>query len=84
MKAREAHVTGYIHNVYHKPDEFGPHGGVEAVLQGEEESIHDMLEYLREGSPMSRVDDMEYHYEDPAEIFEEFTVLKSQSFSPHE
>lgn len=81
MKARQLHVTGYIRNVYHKSDVHGPHGGVEAVLQGQEEAVKDMLEYLREGSPMSRVDVLNFHYEEPTEVFEDFVVLKSESFA---
>lgn len=84
MKARECHVTGYITNVYHDPHEFGPHGGVEGVLQGEEESVKDMIEFVREGSPLSRIDDVEVRYEDPSEIYEDFSIIKSKAFTHHD
>lgn len=80
LKAKECNVTGKVRNVYDNPDVFGPHGGVEMIIQGEEEAVKDMLDYIQEGSPISRVDDMEIRYEDPKEIFEDFTVVKSQSF----
>lgn len=83
MKARSAHVTGFIRNVYHKSDIHGPQGGIEAVLQGQEEALEDMLEYMREGSPASRVDSVEFHHEEPTEIFEDFEVLKSEAYTHH-
>lgn len=84
MKSRECKVTGYLGNVYHQPDEFGPHGGVEGVIQGEEEGVQDMLAFLHKGSPLSRVDDIQIRYEDPTEIYEDFTILKSRSFPRHD
>ena len=84
MKARECHVTGYVCNVFDKTHEFGPHGGVEGVIQGEEEAVNDMIEHLREGSPLSRVDDVEIRHEDASEIFEDFTILKSKSYPRHD
>lgn len=84
IKARECHITGVVRNVYNQPDVYGPHGGVEMIIQGEEESVKDMLEYIKEGSPISRVDDMEIRYEDPKEIYDDFTVFKSQSYHLYE
>ncbi len=84
MKAKECSVTGKIRNVYDKPDTFGPHGGVEMIIQGEEESVKDMIECIQEGSEISRVDDVEIRYEDPTEIYEDFAVFKSKSFNPYE
>lgn len=80
MKAKECSVTGYAQNVYNHPDIFGPHGGVEVVLQGEEESVKDMIDYMKEGSTLSRVDDIEIRFEDPKETFNEFFIKKSESY----
>ena len=74
-------LTGWIRNVYHKPEIFGPHGGVEMVLQGKEQDIQGAIEAIRQGSPFSRIDDIEIKHEDPTETFQEFTVLKSESFN---
>lgn len=84
IKARECGITGYVRNVYDKPEIFGPHGGTEMIIQGEEESLMDMLEYIKDGSEISRVDDIEIRYEDPTEIYEDLEVRKSKSFHPHE
>jgi len=41
-------VTGWVRNL--------PDGRVEAVLEGEADKVEKMIEWCREGSPMSRVD----------------------------
>lgn len=82
IKAKECGITGYVRNVYDKPEIYGPHGGTEMIIQGEEESIMDMIDHIKEGSEISRVDDIEIRYEDPTEIYEDLEVRKSQSFHP--
>ncbi|MGO9021735.1 MAG: acylphosphatase [Syntrophobacteraceae bacterium] len=44
-------VTGWVRNL--------PDGRVEAVLEGEADKVEKMIEWCREGSPMSRVDRVE-------------------------
>ena len=41
-------VTGWVRNL--------PDGRVEAVFEGEADKVEKMIEWCREGSPMSRVD----------------------------
>jgi acylphosphatase len=41
-------VTGWVRNL--------PDGRVEAVFEGEADKVEKMMEWCREGSPMSRVD----------------------------
>lgn len=48
-------VTGWVRNL--------PDGRVEAVFEGEADKVGKMIEWCREGSPMSRVDDIEVHDE---------------------
>lgn len=84
IKARECGVCGWVRNVYNHPDIFGPHGGVEMIIQGERSAVDDMIDYIKEGSPISRVDDIDIRHEDPKEIIEDFTVFKSHSYSHHE
>ena len=83
IQAKRCHVTGWARNVYNHPDIFGPHGGVEMVIQGEEESIKDMMTHIERGSTISRVDHVEIRLEEPSEIFQDFTILKSESFLHH-
>ena len=44
-------VTGWVRNL--------PDGRVEAVFEGEADKVQKMIEWCREGSPMSRVDRVE-------------------------
>lgn len=76
IQAKILGVKGWVRNVYDKPEVFGPYGGVETVIQGEEEKINQMIELLKKGPPVSRVDDVEIYWQDPKEIFEEFEIRK--------
>lgn len=81
MLAMKAGLNGWIRNVYNDPDRYGPHGGVEAVLQGSKEAIHDVIDDIKKGSEISRVDDIDVSYENPTETFHSFDVVKSEAFS---
>ncbi|MCS7093464.1 MAG: acylphosphatase [Patescibacteria group bacterium] len=76
IQAKMIGVTGWIRNIYDRPDIFGDNGGVEAVIQGEEEKVKRMIEVLKIGSPVSRVDEIEIHSQTPREIFEDFEIRK--------
>ena len=76
MMAREVGVGGWVRNVYDRPDIFGVNGGVEAVIQGEEEKVQKMLELLKKGPETAHVEEIEVFWEEPKEIFEEFEVRK--------
>lgn len=69
-------VTGWVRNEYHKPETFGPTGGVELLIQGEQEKLETMLELLKKGPPVSHVEDVEILPQEPTEIFEEFEIRK--------
>jgi acylphosphatase len=43
-------------------------GCVEAVFEGDEDSVEAMVEFCHEGSPAARVDDVEVEYEPPEDI----------------
>jgi acylphosphatase len=49
--AQRIGVSGWVRNL--------PDGRVEAVLEGEADKVEKMIEWCREGSPMSRVDTVE-------------------------
>lgn len=76
IQARIYSVSGWVKNSFDKPDVFGPGGGVEALLQGEESNVHKMLEVIKKGPPVSRVDDVEIFWQEPKEIFEGFEIKK--------
>lgn len=83
-QAKQCGITGWVRNVYNKPEIFGPHGGVEAVIQGEKEAVEDMIDALKEGSEISRVDDVDVRYQEPKDVLEDFTIFKSHSYNHHE
>jgi acylphosphatase len=65
-EARELGLTGWIRN---RPD-----GKVEAVFEGEEKAVEDMIDWCHKGSPSSRVDKVEVGWEAPIGEFKEFRV----------
>ncbi len=54
-KAREVGLKGWVKNLID--------GRVEAVFEGEEKNVEEMLRWCREGSPHSRVSEVEVHEE---------------------
>ena len=74
IQAKIFSVKGWVKNVYNREDIFGPGGGVEALLQGEKESIAQMVEAIKKGPPIARVDEVEAFEQDSIELFEEFKI----------
>lgn len=69
-------VSGWVKNVFDSPDVFGPGGGVEAVFQSEEEKLTKIIDVIKKGPPISRVDNVEIYWEEPKELFEGFEIRK--------
>lgn len=76
IQAKIVGVHGWVRNVYDRPDIFGINGGVEAIIQAEENKVNQMIDLLKKGQPVSRVEDVEILWEDPKEVFEEFEIRK--------
>jgi acylphosphatase len=76
IQAKILGVSGWVRNVYDKPEIFGVSGGVEAVIQGEQEKLEKMIELLKQGPPVSRVEDVEIFWQTPKENFDEFEIRK--------
>lgn len=76
IQAKSLGVFGWVRNVFEHPDKFGPGGGVEAVIQGDEAKVEDMLEKLKEGPPVSRVDDIEIYEQEARENLQGFEIRK--------
>lgn len=66
-RAIELGVTGWVKNI--------PDGRVEALLCGEEKSVHNMLEWLHQGSPSAEVSGVEV-LEHPLEQHSFFDILR--------
>ncbi|MBI3366674.1 acylphosphatase [Candidatus Roizmanbacteria bacterium] len=76
IQAKINSVSGWVKNTFNQPDIFGPGGGVEALFQGKEENINKMIEVIKKGPPVSRIDDVELFWQEPKEIFEGFEIEK--------
>ena len=50
-------IKGWVRNL--------PDGSVEAVFEGNEESIEEMIKWCHQGPPLARVDRVEINYEEP-------------------
>lgn len=74
IQAKQNNVTGWVRNAYHKEDVFGDGGGVEAVFQGPEFAVNAMIELMKKGSPVARVDDVEVYWQQPKETFTDFEI----------
>ena len=66
-EARDAGVTGWVRNL--------PDGRVEAVFEGEEESVRRMAGFCRRGPAVARVDDVAIIKEEYTGKFEGFFIL---------
>lgn len=76
IQAKIIGVSGWVKNVFDNPDIFGPNGGVETILQSDEEKLNKIIVVIKKGPPISRVDDVEIYWEEPKELFEEFEIRK--------
>lgn len=76
IQAKVNSVSGWVKNTFNNPNIFGPGGGVEALLQGEESNINKLLDIIRKGSPVSRVENVEVFFQEPKEMFEGFEIKK--------
>ncbi len=76
IQAKITGVTGWVRNNFSHPDVFGVGGGVEVVIQGEENKVKSMIESIKKGPAVSRVDDVEAYWQDAKEIFEGFEIRK--------
>lgn len=76
IQAKIIGVTGWVRNNFSRPDVFGVNGGVEALIQGEEEKVNEMVKTLKQGPTVSRVEDVEIVWQDPREIYDHFEIRK--------
>ena len=66
-RAREAGVTGWVKNL--------PDGRVEAVFEGPEDAVEEMVEWCHRGSDRARVEDVEVTHGEP-EGFDGFEIRR--------
>ncbi len=68
IQAKITGVTGWVRN--------NEEGFVEAVIQGDENKINSIIKLIKQGPPVSRVEDVEVYWQDAKEIFEGFEIKK--------
>lgn len=66
-KARKLGLTGWVRNL--------EDGDVEAVIEGTEESLEEMQEWLRKGPSLAHVEKLETEHEEP-EGLEDFKIKR--------
>ncbi len=66
-KAKELGINGWVKNL--------DDGRVEAVFEGDEEKLNEMLDFCEEGPRLARVDDVEVSSEEPENI-DGFEVIR--------
>ena len=76
IQAKIHSVSGWVKNTFDNSNIFGHGGGVEALLQGEEDNVNKLLEVIKKGSPVSRIEDVELFWQEPKEMFEGFEIKK--------
>jgi len=76
IQAKILGINGWVRNVFEHPDKFGRGGGVEAVFQGEDAKIEEIVARVKEGPPVSRVEDVEVFHQNTGEVFEGFAIRK--------
>ena len=64
--AQSLNLTGWVRNL--------PDGRVEVVAEGEEKSINKLIEFLKRGPPLARVDKLEIEKEEWSGEFIDFDI----------
>jgi acylphosphatase len=66
-KAQELGLVGWVKNL--------ADGRVEAVIEGDKEKIDKLLTYLKQGPPLSKVENVKIDYQKHQEEFKDFSIL---------
>lgn len=67
QKARKYGVTGWIRNL--------PDGSVEAVFEGEEDQVAEIIEFVKLGPSYAQVTDLKIQWQDYKGEFPYFTII---------
>ncbi len=65
-RGRKLGLTGWVRNL--------PDGRVEAVVEGEEERVEELIQWCRRGPPSALVTGLEIKREPPTDEFENFSI----------
>lgn len=73
--AGEARAKGVTGEVWNNPD-----GTVEAVIEGTDAAVRELVEWCRKGPPSARVDSVDVDWEEPTGAFKGFSVTFPSSW----
>ena len=65
-KAEQLDITGWVKNTFD--------GNVEAVFEGEENLVKEMLDWCHRGPPLARVENVEITKQSPSNGFDGFSI----------
>lgn len=65
-EARKRGISGWVKNL--------PDGRVEAVFEGEENDVKEMVSFCHEGSRVARVEDVDVKWEEHQDEFSDFEI----------
>ena len=66
QKAEQLSLTGWVRNT--------SGGNVEAVFEGDENLIQEMLEWCHHGPPLANVENVEIKNQEPTKGFDDFSI----------
>lgn len=76
IQAKLLGIKGWVRNNFEKSEHFGAEGGVEAVFQGHEADIDTMVELVKKGPPVARVDEVDVYWQIAKEVYDTFEIRK--------
>jgi len=65
-KANRLNLTGWVRNL--------PDGRVEAIAEGDKDTVNQLIDWCHEGPPLSRVESVDIKWENPTGEFNGFIV----------
>ena len=66
QKAEQLGLNGWVKNTFD--------GDVEAIFEGEENCIREMLDWCHQGPPMAKVEGIKVTEKDPSNGFDDFSI----------
>ena len=66
QKAEQLGITGWVKNTIG--------GNVEAIFEGEEDIVKEMIDWCHRGPPLAQVEHVEVKNQDPTNGFEDFSI----------
>ncbi|MEN9328474.1 MAG: hypothetical protein RI947_1282 [Candidatus Parcubacteria bacterium] len=76
IQAKMIGVNGWVRDNFERPEIFGKSGGIEAVFQGDEKKVEEIVEAVKQGPAIAHVVDVEVIWQDPKDIFETLEIRK--------